>query len=182
MKNTSRPSVQTESDPGLVKLSVLDAIVLLTYWQLRRSVSTSAPPHPLFFPFFMTSSAPGSLARNIEEGISVAPRTSVPCRRLENTTFYLKKKERGSSTWAHNSSHHPYAMSWPFRAGLFAQPSSFLWLCICFWRDRECIIHPQSAQLETISKMDAYTTGSNKKKKIWRCVLGEIKEYLISTW
>ena len=49
----------------------------------------SPPP-----PFPLTSSAPGSLARNIEEGISVAPRTSVPCRRLENTTFYVKKRKR----------------------------------------------------------------------------------------
>ena len=63
-------------------------------YQHHRCWSASRPAQPPPPPFPLTSSAPGSLARNIEEGISVAPRTSVPCRRLENTTFYVKKRKR----------------------------------------------------------------------------------------
>ena len=42
-----------------------------------------------------------------------------------------QQKKRGSSTWEYTASHHPYIMSWPFWAGLSAQPCNFLWRCTC---------------------------------------------------
>ena len=131
MKSSSRPCVQTESDPRRVKLSVLDVIVLSTdgqslYWgsvstsQMLDSISTSsAPPWPAqllvhWHGIWRKASALLQEQVCLEAG----------WRTLLSTCNQQKK--RGSSTWALTASHHPYIMSWPFWAGLSAQPSNFL--------------------------------------------------------
>ena len=139
MKSSSRPCVQTECDPGRVKLSVLGVIALFTDRQsfYRGSVSTSQ-----MLECISTSSAaprppwPAQLLvhwhgiwRNASSLLQEKVCLGAGWRTLLSTCNPQKK--RGSSTWAHSASHHPYRMSWPFWAGLSAQPCNFLRLCAC---------------------------------------------------
>ena len=161
MKNSSKPCVQTESDPGQVKLSVLDVNVLLTDGQslYRGSVSTSqmlesistssAPPRPAqllvhwhnkcalrqagehsFLPVINRKREHSFLpVINRKREHSFPPVINNKKRTLLSACNQQKK--RGSSTWEYTASHHPYIMSWPFWAGLSAQPCNFLWHCTC---------------------------------------------------